>query len=37
VQGDDVIIFLAAIGPDKTGRITAQMSSPNNEGGHRPT
>ena len=37
VRGDerDVIIFSVAVGPDKTGRITAQMSSPNNEGGHR--
>lgn len=37
VQGDerDVIIFSVAVGPDKTGRITAQISSLNNEGGHR--
>ena len=37
VQGDerDVIIFSVAVGPDKNGRITAQISSPNNEGGHR--
>ena len=37
VRGDerDVIIFSVAVGPDKNGRITAQISSPNNEGGHR--
>ena len=37
VQSDerDVIIFSVAVGPDKNGRITAQISSPNNEGGHR--
>jgi hypothetical protein len=37
VQGDerDVIIFSVAVGPDKTGRITAQISSLNGEGGHR--
>ena len=37
VQGDerDVIIFSVAVGPDKTGRVTAQISSLNNEGGHR--
>jgi superfamily I DNA and/or RNA helicase len=37
VQGNerDVIIFSVAVGPDKNGRITAQISSPNNEGGHR--
>jgi hypothetical protein len=37
IQGDerDVIIFSVAIGPDKTGRITAQISSLNGEGGHR--
>jgi very-short-patch-repair endonuclease len=37
VQGDerDVIIFSVAVGPDKSGRITAQISSLNNEGGHR--
>jgi very-short-patch-repair endonuclease len=37
VQGDerDVIIFSVAVGPDRTGRITAQISSLNNEGGHR--
>lgn len=37
VQGDerDIIIFSVAVGPDKTGRITAQISSLNNEGGHR--
>ena len=37
MQGDewDVIIFSAVVGPDKNGRITAQISSPNNEGGHR--
>jgi superfamily I DNA and/or RNA helicase len=31
VQGDerDVIVFSVAVGPDKTGRITAQISSPN--------
>jgi superfamily I DNA and/or RNA helicase len=36
VQGDerDIIVFSVAVGPDKTGRIT-QISSPNNEGGHR--
>ncbi len=34
VQGDerDVIIFSVAVGPDKNDRITAQISSPNNEG-----
>jgi len=37
VQGDerDVIIFSVAVGPDKTGRVAAQISSLNNEGGHR--
>jgi very-short-patch-repair endonuclease len=37
VQGDerDVIVFSVAVGPDKTGRITAQISSLNGEGGHR--
>ena len=37
VQGDerDVIILSMAVGPDKNGRITTQISSPNNEGGHR--
>ena len=37
VQGNerDVIIFSVAVGPDKNGRITARISSPNNEGGHR--
>jgi superfamily I DNA and/or RNA helicase len=37
VQGDerDVIIFSVAVGPDKTGRVTAQVSSLNGEGGHR--
>ncbi|MEY9548414.1 hypothetical protein ABIF67_002479 [Bradyrhizobium japonicum] len=37
VQGDerDVIIFSVAVGPDKAGRITAQISSLNGEGGHR--
>jgi very-short-patch-repair endonuclease len=37
VQGDerDVIIFSVAVGPDKTGRITAQISSLKGEGGHR--
>jgi len=37
VQGNerDVIIFSVAVGQDKNGRITAQISSPNNEGGHR--
>src|SRR6516165_9381989 len=37
VQGDerDIIIFSVAVGPDKTGRITAQISSLNGEGGHR--
>ena len=37
VQGDerDVIIFSVAVGPDQTGRITAQISSLNGEGGHR--
>ncbi|MDP2358159.1 MAG: DUF3320 domain-containing protein [Beijerinckiaceae bacterium] len=36
VQGDerDVIIFVA-VGPDQTGRVTAQISSLNGEGGHR--
>jgi len=31
----DVIIFSMAVGPDKNGRIATQISSPNNEGGHR--
>ena len=31
----DVIILSVAVGADKNGRITAQISSPNNEGGHR--
>ncbi|SEH87233.1 DUF3320 domain-containing protein [Tardiphaga sp. OK245] len=37
VQGDerDVIIFSVAAGPDKNGRVTAQISSLNGEGGHR--
>lgn len=37
VQGDerDVIIFSVAVGPDKSGRVTAQISSLNGEGGHR--
>ena len=37
IQGDerDIIIFSVAVGPDKTGRVTAQISSLNNEGGHR--
>ncbi|WFU20729.1 DUF3320 domain-containing protein [Bradyrhizobium sp. CB3481] len=37
VQGDerDIIIFSVAVGPDKIGRITAQISSLNSEGGHR--
>jgi hypothetical protein len=37
IQGDerDIIIFSVAVGPDKTGRITAQISSLNGEGGHR--
>jgi very-short-patch-repair endonuclease len=37
VQGDerDVIIFSVAVGPDSTGRVTAQISSLNGEGGHR--
>lgn len=37
VQGDerDVIIFSVAVGPDQTGRVTAQISSLNGEGGHR--
>lgn len=37
VQGDerDVIIFSVAVGPDKTGRVTAQISSLNSQGGHR--
>ncbi|OAF16597.1 hypothetical protein AYJ54_05375 [Bradyrhizobium centrolobii] len=37
VQGDerDVILFSVAVGPDKTGRVTAQISSLNSEGGHR--
>lgn len=37
VQGDerDIIIFSVAVGPDKTGRVTAQISSLNGEGGHR--
>lgn len=37
VQGDerDVIIFSVAVGPDQTGRVTAQISSLNSAGGHR--
>jgi very-short-patch-repair endonuclease len=37
VQGDerDIIIFSVAVGPDKTGKVTAQISSLNGEGGHR--
>jgi hypothetical protein len=37
VQGDerDLIIFSVAVGADQTGRITAQISSLNGEGGHR--
>jgi len=37
VLGDerDVIIFSMTVGPDKNGRIATQISSPNNEGGHR--
>jgi AAA domain len=37
VQGDEreVIIFSCAVGADVTGRITAQISSLNTEGGHR--
>ncbi|WP_407176383.1 DUF3320 domain-containing protein [Bradyrhizobium sp. STM 3562] len=37
VQGDerDVIIFSVAVGPDSAGRVTAQISSLNGEGGHR--
>lgn len=37
VQGDerDIIIFSVAVGPDQNGRVTAQISSLNNEGGHR--
>ncbi len=37
VQGDerDVIVFSVAVGPDETGRVTAQISSLNGEGGHR--
>jgi hypothetical protein len=37
VQGDerDVIIFSVAVGPDQTGRVTAQISSLNGAGGHR--
>ena len=37
VQGDEreVIIFSCAVGADVTGRVTAQISSLNNEGGHR--
>jgi hypothetical protein len=37
IQGDerDIIIFSVAVGPDKTGRVTAQISSLNSEGGHR--
>lgn len=37
VQGDerDLIIFSVAVGPDSTGRITAQISSLNGDGGHR--
>src|SRR4029078_5063623 len=31
----DVIIFSVAVGPDSTGRVTAQISSLNREGGHR--
>jgi very-short-patch-repair endonuclease len=37
VQGDerDLIIFSVAVGPDQTGRVTAQISSLNSDGGHR--
>jgi hypothetical protein len=37
VQGDerDIIIFSVAVGPDQNGRVTAQISSLNTEGGHR--
>lgn len=37
VQGDerDLIIFSVAVGADQTGRITAQISSLNSDGGHR--
>jgi very-short-patch-repair endonuclease len=37
VQGDEreVIIFSCAVGADATGRVTAQISSLNTEGGHR--
>ena len=37
VQGDerDIILFSVAVGPDQTGRVTAQISSLNSEGGHR--
>src|SRR5208337_838133 len=37
VQGDEreVIIFSCAVGADASGRVTAQISSLNNEGGHR--
>ena len=37
MRGDerDVIIFSVAVGLDKNGRIATQISSPNNEGGHR--
>ena len=37
VQGDerDFIFFSVAVGPDQTGRVTAQVSSLNKEGGHR--
>ena len=37
VQGDEreIIIFSCAVGADATGRVTAQISSLNHEGGHR--
>ena len=37
VQGDerDLIVFFVAVAPDEAGRVTAQISSLNGEGGHR--
>jgi very-short-patch-repair endonuclease len=37
VQGDerDIILFSVAVGPDPTGRVAAQISSLNKDGGHR--
>jgi very-short-patch-repair endonuclease len=37
VQGDerDIILFSVAVGPDQSGRVAAQISSLNKDGGHR--